>query len=67
MDGLVPIEAIGFSRLQPGDTSRSNACARAAVLMAIIVAMTLLTILALDYTSIHLPTGSDELGWPLFD
>lgn len=66
MDGLNPIAAVGFSRLQPRDTPRSNFFARTAVIMAIIAAMALLTILALDYVSIHLPTGSDELGWPPF-
>ncbi len=66
MDGIVPIEAVGFSTLQPRPAPRPTAWTRAAVLMAIIVAMTLLTILALDYASIHLPTGSEELGWPPF-
>ncbi len=66
MDGINSIETVGFSILQLRDTSRSTACARAAVMMAIIVAMTLLTILALDYASIHLPVGTDELGWPPF-
>ena len=66
MDGINPIETIGFSVLQPRDIPRSKFITGAAVLMAIIAVMTLLTILALDYASIHLPTGTDELGWPPF-
>ena len=66
MDGIVPIDTVGFSSLQPRTAPRSTAYARAAVLMALIVAMTLLTILALDYASIHLPTDGNELGWPPF-
>ncbi len=66
MDCLDAIETVSFSNQHRHETPRSNNDARAAVLMAIVVAMTLITILALDYASIHLPTGSDELFWPPF-
>lgn len=66
MDGINSIETIGVSTLQPHDAPRATACVRAAVIMAIVVAITLLTILALDYASIHLPPASEELGWPPF-
>lgn len=66
MDGINPIEVVSFSSLQPREIPLSNFSIRATVLMTIIIAMTLITILALDYASIHLPTGGDELGWPPF-
>ncbi len=66
MDRLNSIEIVSFSNRHLRDALRSNNYARAAVLMAIMVAMMLITILAVDYASVHLPAGSDELFWPPF-
>jgi len=64
MDGINSIDAVGFNRPQPREAPRASGCIYGAVLMAIIVAATLTTILALDYASIQLPTGTEELAWP---
>ena len=65
MDGMNPINPISLNWPQPREAPRASGCVYGAVLMAIIVAATFMTILALDYANIQLPTGSDPLAWPL--
>jgi len=65
MDGINPISPVSFDRPQPREAPRATGCVHGAVLMAIIVGVTLITILALDYASIQLPTGDEPLAWPL--
>lgn len=65
MDGMNPINSANFDWPQQHEAPRASGCIYGAVLMAIIVVATLMTILALDYASIQLPAGSEELAWPL--
>ncbi len=65
MDGMNSIDAVGLNRPQPREAPRASGCVRGAVLMAVIVAATFMTILALDYASIQLPMDSEPLTWPL--
>ena len=63
MDSMNPMIPSDLNEPSLREAPRASGCICCAVLMAITVAMTSMTILALDYASVQLPTAGEPSNW----